>query len=216
MKRFQYRLRFGTVAIGFMVLTGPTFAERVTNPIAVFNGLDKVTGITTRFEVKVKEEGTFGGLLVKPLVCFSRPITEAPKTTSFVTIEEGADAAKKKIFSGWMFAESPGLNSLEHPIIDIWLTGCMDPNAPPPPVENAEKKPVDGEEQSASESGDTGEEAEAPADGAGAGANQTGDDKVDPENAGEPEAGQVEPGQPGLVEPSEPAAKPEDLPPAAD
>jgi hypothetical protein len=39
------------------------------------------------------------------------------------------------VFSGWMFAESPGLNALENPVYDVWLSGCRDPNAPPPVVE---------------------------------------------------------------------------------
>ncbi len=48
---------------------------------------------------------------------------------------------RKRVFSGWMFAESPGLNAVEHPTFDVWLTGCRDPNAPPPPVEEPPKPP---------------------------------------------------------------------------
>jgi hypothetical protein len=65
-------------------------------------------------------------------------VTEEPKTTTFVEVEEvAADSSRSKIFSGWMFAESPGLNAVEHPIYDVWLTGCRDPSAPPPVVEVA-------------------------------------------------------------------------------
>lgn len=111
-------------------------ADRIANPIAVFNGLDKITGLTTSFEVKIGEEKRFGGLIVKPDVCYSRPVTEEPKTTSFVEVQEvDNDNTRKSVFSGWMFAESPGLNAVEHPIYDVWLTGCRDPNAPPPVVE---------------------------------------------------------------------------------
>jgi hypothetical protein len=111
--------------------------DRLENPIAVFSGLDKITGLTTSFEVKIGEEKRFGGLLVKSDVCYSRPVTEEPKTTSFVEVDElDANAARKRVFSGWMFAESPGLNAVEHPIYDVWLTGCRDPNAPPPVVES--------------------------------------------------------------------------------
>jgi hypothetical protein len=168
-----------TAAIGACAWGTPAFAERVTNPIAVFNGLDKITGITTRFEVKVKEEGRFGGLLIKPQVCYTRPITEEPKTTSFVQIEDGKAT---RLFSGWMFAESPGLNALEHPIIDVWLIGCLDPNAPPPPIETGIRKTEDGEEQSSSESGDTGEEADE------SGAN--GDESAKPTDPDQPAQGE--------------------------
>ena len=117
-------------------VSAATVEDRLENPIAIFSGLDKITGLTTSFEVKIGEERRFGGLLVKPNVCYSRPVTEEPKTTSFVEVEEvDANAARKRVFSGWMFAESPGLNAVEHPIYDVWLTGCRDPNAPPPVVE---------------------------------------------------------------------------------
>jgi hypothetical protein len=111
-------------------------SERLTNPIAVFAGLDKITGVTTTFEIPIGEERRFGALIVKPNACYTRPITEEPKTTSFVAVDQvEIDNTRKSIFSGWMFAESPGLNAVEHAIYDVWLTGCRDPNAPPPVVE---------------------------------------------------------------------------------
>jgi hypothetical protein len=131
-------------AFGFiMLLAGPVQAERIKNPIALFSGLDKVTGVTTNFEVKVGEESKFGTFFVKPFVCYSRPITEEPKTAGFVEVDvQEADGQRQRLFSGWMFAESPGLSGVEHPIFDVWLTGCKDPNAPPPPVELAPKDPT--------------------------------------------------------------------------
>jgi hypothetical protein len=122
----------------------PAAAERISNPIAIFAGLDKVTGLTTTFEAKIGEEKRFGGLYVKADACYTRDVTEEPRTTSFVEVEEiESDDTRKKIFSGWMFAESPGLSAVEHPIYDVWLTGCRDPNAPPPVVEQVpDSQPV--------------------------------------------------------------------------
>jgi hypothetical protein len=115
---------------------GPASAERITNPVAVFVGLNKITGLTTNFEANVGQAAVFGSFTIKTLVCYSRPITEAPKTTAFIEIDSREPSGEvKRIFSGWMFAESPGLNAVEHPVLDVWLTGCRDPNAPPPPVE---------------------------------------------------------------------------------
>lgn len=111
-------------------------AELITNPIAVFAGLDKITGITTTFEIPIGQERRFGALIVKPNACHTRPLTEEPKTTSFVEVDQvQLDNSRKRLFSGWMFAESPGLSGVEHAIYDVWLTGCRDPNAPPPVVE---------------------------------------------------------------------------------
>jgi hypothetical protein len=118
--------------------SGTAFADRISNPVAVFTGLDKITGLTTTFEAKVGETKQFGGLIVKADVCYSRSATEEPKTTSFVEVDEvQLDDSKKRIFSGWMFAQSPGLNAVEHPTYDVWLVNCRDPNAPPPAIEAA-------------------------------------------------------------------------------
>src|SRR5262249_24162879 len=114
--------------IALAAMVSPAAAERISNPIAIFAGLDKVTGLTTTFEAKIGEEKRFGGLYVKAEACYTRDVTEEPRTTSFVEVEEiESDDSRKKIFSGWMFAESPGLSAVEHPIYDVWLTGCRDP-----------------------------------------------------------------------------------------
>ena len=110
-------------------------AESIRNPLAVFAGLDKVTGKIKSFQIPIEKEGRFGSLLIRPRVCYSRPVTEEPKTTSFVEVDELQQSAAKRIFSGWMLAESPGLNAVEHPVYDVWLTGCRDPSAPKPPQE---------------------------------------------------------------------------------
>jgi hypothetical protein len=125
-----------------MVLVAMTFfpaaaeAEKIVNPVALFAGLDKITGTITAFEVAIDEIKQFGSLAVRPRVCYSRPPEEEPQTTSFVEVEEViANNAPRRIFTGWMFAESPGLNAVEHPVYDVWLTGCFDPNAPKPSIE---------------------------------------------------------------------------------
>jgi hypothetical protein len=111
-------------------------AERLKNPVALFAGLDKITGTITTFDVAIDETKRFGSLVVRPRVCYSRPPEEEPKTTSFVEVDEiGLNQKKHRIFTGWMFAESPGLNAVEHPVYDVWLTACIDPNAPKPVIE---------------------------------------------------------------------------------
>lgn len=124
------------LASALLLAPAPARADRIANPIAIFAGLDKITGTITTFEVPIDGNKQFGSLVVRPHTCFSRPPEEEPKTTSFVEVEEvGTDKTAKRIFTGWMFAESPGLNAVEHPVYDVWLTGCFDPNAPRPPVE---------------------------------------------------------------------------------
>ena len=115
----------------------PASAQRIENAVAVFAALDKVTAKISRLEVPLNQTATFGALKVTPRACYSRAPTEPPKTTTFVEVEEmQLDGKQKKIFSGWMFADSPGLNAVEHPVFDVWLTDCSQPRAtaqrPPP------------------------------------------------------------------------------------
>lgn len=100
-------------------------AERISNPIAVYAGLDKITGRITSFEAAIGETVQFGALQVTPRVCYTRPPTEAANTTSFTEVNEiTIKGEAKRIFTGWMFAASPGLHGVEHPIYDVWLTDC--------------------------------------------------------------------------------------------
>ncbi|MBS0246580.1 MAG: DUF2155 domain-containing protein [Proteobacteria bacterium] len=99
--------------------------QRIANPTAIFAGLDKITGRITKFDVAINETVQFGALRVTPRVCYSRPPTETPNTDAFVQVDEVTlNGDIKRIFSGWMFAASPGLHAVEHPIYDVWLTEC--------------------------------------------------------------------------------------------
>lgn len=115
------------LVIGLMAAAQPALAEgvRIENKIAVFSALDKVTARISKIEVPLNETVKFGSLKVTPRVCYSRPATERPKTTSFVEVTEvQLEGQEQKLFSGWMFAESPALNAVEHPVFDVWLSEC--------------------------------------------------------------------------------------------
>ena len=121
-----------SVAVALLVV--PAQAERITNPVAEFTGIDKITGRIIHFDVYIDETVQFGALLVTPRVCYSRPDTEEPKTDSFVEVDEMTlDRKVRRIFTGWMFAESPGLNAVEHAVYDVWLKGCKSKSEVPPP-----------------------------------------------------------------------------------
>lgn len=109
-------------------------AERLTNPVAVFAGLDKITGRIIAFDVYIDETVQFGALQVTPRVCYSRPPTEPPNTTSFVEVDEVTLHNEiRRLFGGWMFASSPGLKGVEHAVYDVWLTGCkLETDVAPP------------------------------------------------------------------------------------
>ncbi|WP_445206948.1 DUF2155 domain-containing protein [Aminobacter sp. Piv2-1] len=112
----------------------PAQPQRIKNPVAEFAGIDKITGRIITFDVYVDETVQFGALQVTPRVCYSRPENEEPKTDSFVEVDEiTLDRKIRRIFTGWMFAESPGLNAVEHAVYDVWLKGCKQKSDIPPP-----------------------------------------------------------------------------------
>jgi len=132
-----------TLQPGDEVVTEPP-AQKIVNKKASFSGLDKITGRIINFDEDIGETVQFGALRVKTDACYTRPATEAANTDAFVEVDEiTLQGEVKRIFSGWMYAASPGLHGVEHPIYDIWLTDCKGPDTtivtaaptePPKPV----------------------------------------------------------------------------------
>src|SRR5437016_5303793 len=113
-------------------------SQKITNTGALFSGLDKITGRIINFDVTIGETVQFGALQLTPRACYTRPPTETANTDSFIEVDEVTlQGEVRRIFTGWVFAASPGLNAVEHPIYDIWLTDCKGPviAAVQPPVE---------------------------------------------------------------------------------
>ncbi|MBB5074468.1 hypothetical protein HNQ69_001611 [Bartonella callosciuri] len=116
---------FFVAAAVILSLVGVVHAKRISNGIAVFAGLDKITGQTTRFEVSLGEIYQYGALQVTPRACYTSSKDEPTHTTGFIEVNEVTlDKTVRRIFTGWMFADSPGLNAVEHPIYDVWLKDC--------------------------------------------------------------------------------------------
>lgn len=97
--------------------------------VASFTGLDKITGRITEFDVWINETVRFGALQITPRACRQQTdgdaAASASRVISFIEVDEiTLQAEIQRVFNGWMFAESPGLNAVEHPVYDFWLTGC--------------------------------------------------------------------------------------------
>jgi hypothetical protein len=122
---------------GDEVVTEPP-SQKIANKGAMFSGLDKITGRIITFDAAIGETVQFGALQVTPRICYTRPPTETPNTDAFIEVDEVTlQGEVKRIFTGWMFASSPGLHAVEHPIYDVWLTDCKNPvvaAAPPPEI----------------------------------------------------------------------------------
>lgn len=109
-------------------------AETIANPIAAFSGLDKVTGRITNFDVYIDETVQFGALQITPRACYTRPPTETQRTSVFIEVDQvSLKGGAQRIFTGWMFADSPALNAIDNSVYDIWLVECRQSSDTPPP-----------------------------------------------------------------------------------
>ncbi len=94
-------------------------------PAALLQGLDKITARVSTFEVPVGAEGARGALRVRVRACRRRPPTETPESAAFLEISERRPGEPPVlVFSGWMFASSPALHAMEHPVYDVRLLAC--------------------------------------------------------------------------------------------
>ena len=155
--------RLAVIALALTAAAGlahaATFAAKDR---ATLRALDKITGRSTDIEVKVGEPVVFGSLKVELEACYQTPPEEAPESAAFLkiastqpvaveTMEAAVDASEVEtvseenpvLFSGWMYASSPGLSALEHPVYDIWVIRCTAPE--PVKLPNASRPPPSDE-----------------------------------------------------------------------
>ena len=94
--------------------------------VAVLQGLNKITAKTLEFEVNTGSEFQFGRLTIIVHQCWQAPLDQKPESKILLEIYEiGSNNIKNKIFYGWMFASSPSISGLEHPIYDITALSCL-------------------------------------------------------------------------------------------
>jgi hypothetical protein len=149
--------------VGLSLTGGAHAASFAQKNTATLRALDKITGRSTDIDVKVGEPVVFGSLKVELKACYQTPPEEAPESAAFLKIHstqpvavetmeaavsaeevETVNEANPELFSGWMYASSPGLSALEHPVYDIWVIRCTapDPVKLPAPVTAPADEPM--------------------------------------------------------------------------
>ncbi len=122
----------------FLILLMPSLAlaETISNPVTALAGLDKITGRLIKFDVYMNETVQFGALQITPRACYTKPATQKQQTIVFLEVDQiSLKGEATRIFSGWMFADSPSLNAIDHAIYDVWLDDCKQSSDVPPPEE---------------------------------------------------------------------------------
>ena len=131
----QRRARHGAVAVVAAAVVAAAISvssaraaqepEWISRPVALLQGLDKVTARISTVTAPVGQLVRFGTLDITVATCQEHPPTLAPESAAFLSNDDQPpDEAAEALFSGWMFASSPGLNALEHPVYDVWVLSC--------------------------------------------------------------------------------------------
>jgi hypothetical protein len=120
------RVAVGGVSLITGLLLVTTSAGAVPMDKARLQGLDKITARVSTIDAAVGQAVEFGALEITVRACDKRPPEEPPESAAYLEIvERKVNEAPKLVFSGWMFASSPAVSALEHPIYDIWVLDCI-------------------------------------------------------------------------------------------
>jgi len=129
------RLAAAVVVAGLLPAGGAAaagMADMVKEPVAVLQGLDKITGRVSRFDATVDQPVSFGTLSIVVRDCEKSAPESRPENAAFLQIYENRPGeARVRRFSGWMFSSSPALSALEHPVYDVNLLACAASPSPP-------------------------------------------------------------------------------------
>ena len=112
------------IATGIFSLS-TAYATYVPTDTAVLRWLDKVTGRVNTLDALVGNTVSLGTLSISVENCMTRPPEETPESSAFLHIWETKPGEESvKVFSGWMFASSPALSAMDHPVYDVWVLDC--------------------------------------------------------------------------------------------
>jgi hypothetical protein len=131
--RGVWLIGFALMAVLTLAPIGIAASDMISEPVAVLQGLDKITARVSEIEAPVGKTVRFGGLAITVRDCEKNPPEDKPESAAFLQIDEvrpGEDNVRR--FSGWMFAQSPALSSLENPVYDVILLDCKGASGSPP------------------------------------------------------------------------------------
>lgn len=112
---------------GLLPATPATAAETLSRNTAVLRWLDKGAARVQTVEVPVNQTVTIQTLQIIVRSCQQTPPEEPPESAAYVDVwETKAGQPTEDVFRGWLFASSPALSALEHPVYDLWVLDCKD------------------------------------------------------------------------------------------
>ncbi len=114
------------ILVAVLIFSAPSISLAETFNVALLQGMDKVTARVTTIKAPIGQVIKFGTLEIIARTCDKRPPEEPPESAVFLDIWEVREgAAATSLYRGWMFASSPALSAMEHPVYDVWVLDCI-------------------------------------------------------------------------------------------
>lgn len=147
LRKHLNRAFFAFLLTAALLSAGTAHAREMENfPVVKLQSLDKITARTITFEARVGSTVKFGPLYIKVQSCQKAPPVEQPESAAFLQIwQVNPDDKAEWVFSGWMFASSPALSYMDHPIYDVWVLDCLEHKTGEEPPPEQEAKEGEGE-----------------------------------------------------------------------
>ena len=88
--------------------------------------LDKISSKNTLLKLENGKDIKYKDLLIKSIKCKNSEFDDNPEITAYIQVKDLTKSNNDEvfIFNGWMFSSSPSIAPFDHPVYDIWLTGC--------------------------------------------------------------------------------------------
>ena len=88
--------------------------------------LNKISSKNISLELKNNEEKVFDDLIIKSIKCKNSEFDDDPEIIAYIQVIDQSITNNDEVyvFNGWMFSSSPSINPFDHPVYDVWLTGC--------------------------------------------------------------------------------------------
>lgn len=123
---------FGACLLAAVWSSGSRAGETIERRIAVLRWLDKTAARVQTMEVEVNRTFQIQTLQIIVRACVERPPEDPPESAAFLDVWENKPGQPaNEVFRGWMYASSPGLSAMEHPVYDVWVLDCKETAAQP-------------------------------------------------------------------------------------
>jgi hypothetical protein len=114
------------IILPFLFISNVNSEIKLDNNFTEIKILNKISSKNISLELKNNEEKVFDDLIIKSIKCKNSEFDDDPEIIAYIQVIDQSITNNDEVyvFNGWMFSSSPSINPFDHPVYDVWLTGC--------------------------------------------------------------------------------------------